>query len=214
MTEDNVSITDLAAHLGLSRTAARDLETSGVLDRRKGLDACRLDYIRSLRSRQSEKSIAEARIRNARAVEIELRTAQRAGELMFVDDHTATVDAIAGIVLTELGSLPARFTRDLEMRAQLEKCIDEARQSIADRLQSLAKDGPAIGEDDDADAEADTGRMGGKKSALPAVGSDPGPARSDLDALYTGTRKRGRPKNSEARRFGDSLAVGEDRGPT
>jgi hypothetical protein len=67
------TLSGVAEHLGLSRTAARDLEIQGVIDRTAGLGACRLAYIRHLRSRRPSGGAPQERILAAKAEAIEVR---------------------------------------------------------------------------------------------------------------------------------------------
>ena len=80
------TLSDIAIHLALSRTAVRDLEIEGVLDRANGIDACRLAYVRHLRTRRS--NTADDRLRLARAKAIELRTQREAHELIPATNHS------------------------------------------------------------------------------------------------------------------------------
>ncbi len=145
--KEAVSLSEVARHFGLSRTAVRDLELQGLIDRATGLDACRLAYIRYLRARRLSHSDADVQWRLARAREIEIRTAEREHKLMQTDEAMAVLDDAVGTFLTELAGLPASVTRDLVLRRQIEEKIFEMRTRIADRfeakLRSLRETGKA-----------------------------------------------------------------------
>lgn len=76
-----VTGTALGLHLDLSRQRVNQLVDEGVLHRLPAggfdQDACRVAYVRWLRSdeRRASRSEADARLRDARAREIELRNA-------------------------------------------------------------------------------------------------------------------------------------------
>ena len=103
-------------------------------------------YIRFMRDegRRMSRSAAGSRVREARAKEIEVRTAERLGKLVPLEDFDAFVDLVCGLFRAELGGLPARFTRDLPTRRALEREINELLTRIADVLdaKSAAIPGP------------------------------------------------------------------------
>ncbi len=134
--KEAVSLSEVSRHFGLSRTAVRDLELRGEIDRVAGLDACRLAYIRYLRARRLSHSDADMQWRLARAREIEIRTAQRERKLMQTDEAIAVLEDVVGTFLTELSSLPAAVTRDVVLRRQIEEKIFEIRTRIADRFEA------------------------------------------------------------------------------
>jgi hypothetical protein len=128
----------VAAHLGLSRTAARDLEIQGVLSRAAGLDACRLAYLRHLRSRRSGQGQAETALRQARAREVELRTAERAHKLCETEEMIGAMEQILAKFVMKLDAVAPRATRDLEIRRQIQASINTARNEYADELAKQA----------------------------------------------------------------------------
>src|SRR5207253_1359713 len=82
------SANQCGTHLDLSRVRVVQLVNEGALPRNVDgsfdLDACRLAYIRYLRSedRRGAKSATASRVQEARAKEIELRTAREEGRLV------------------------------------------------------------------------------------------------------------------------------------
>ena len=80
---------------------------------------------------RGSKSAASSRVTDARTREIELRIAQQERSLIPVEDAIAAIDLTCGIVNEQLGSLPARFTRDLKLRRQVEAEVVAIRQRIA-----------------------------------------------------------------------------------
>jgi phage terminase Nu1 subunit (DNA packaging protein) len=132
------SLSAVAQHFGLSRSATRDLEIQNVINRSAGLDACRVAYISHLRDRRSKPSAADAHLREARAREIEVRTAERLGKLVAVEEFDAMIDAICGTFRTELSGLPARVTRDVMLRRTIETEITGILHRIADIAEANA----------------------------------------------------------------------------
>jgi hypothetical protein len=90
-------------------------------------------------SRRSTKSASQSRVAAARAREIELRTAQRAGELVEAAEADALVDEIFGGLRADLGGLPAMVTRDLSIRRDIETAVNSILNKTADRLEAQAK---------------------------------------------------------------------------
>jgi hypothetical protein len=130
-------LSEVAAHLGISRTATRDLEIQGVINRAAGLDACRLAYIRHLRARRS--NAADDRLRLARAEAIELRTQQEARKLVPCEESLAVVDRVLGKLIYHLDTIPARCTRDVDMQTIIKTEIDRARIAGADECKRQAQ---------------------------------------------------------------------------
>lgn len=81
-----------------------------------------------------------------RAREIELRTAQRAGVLCETEEALALCDDIFGTLRSDLGGLPAMVSRDLEMRANIEKNLNDILNRNSKRLDLRAQALRANGE--------------------------------------------------------------------
>jgi hypothetical protein len=110
--------------------------------------------------RRSTKTASDSRLRDARTREVELKTAQREGRLIELDDHLEAVDEIVGIMLTGLSGLPARVTRDLQVRRDIERAINETRQQIADAAAKATSRHRAAREASTTVADHDGGAMG------------------------------------------------------
>jgi hypothetical protein len=99
-------------------------------------------------ARRANKSATDSRVGQARAREIELRTAQRAGELCETAEAVALVDDIVGMLRADLSGLPAMVTRDLNIRRDIEKALNDILNRIAARLilqaDALEKGGEVI----------------------------------------------------------------------
>ena len=112
-------------------------------------------YVRYLKDeeRRSSKSAADSRVRDARAKEIELRTAQRAATLIETDVALAMVDEVVGAVRTGFGSLAAQLSRDGQERRRIQAKVDEILGTVATVLAKRAQAVKAGGDFADADAE-------------------------------------------------------------
>jgi hypothetical protein len=133
------TISEAARHLGLSRAAVHDLANQGLLIRNGSgvdLDATRLAYLKHLRERRVDRG--ETALRQAKAREIELRTAERERRLIEYDEAAAVLAECIGVVLTQLGGFPARMAgRDLGLRRWLDDgvriCASASAMGIATR---------------------------------------------------------------------------------
>lgn len=152
---ERTSLSEAARHLLLTREMIRRLVAEKIIERRADgsfdLDAARQSYIRYLRDRRSERGAAQAALQRAKAREIELRNAERTHELIEHCEASAALDDIVGVIVSELGSLPAAATRDLVMRHRLEQLVRDVRQRAADRLaaqvEHMQRNGRAIDHD-------------------------------------------------------------------
>jgi phage terminase Nu1 subunit (DNA packaging protein) len=133
-------------HLDLSRVRVVQLVDEGVLPRNKDgsfdLDACRIAYIRYLRSedRRGAKSATASRVQEARAKEIELRTAREEGRLVPLDDVNAAIADILGTYRSELNGVPAASSRDLAVRGEIEKQLYDAIDRCRQRFEKVSDD--------------------------------------------------------------------------
>lgn len=93
-------------------------------------------YLRYLKEdeRRSSKSAADSRVRDARALEIELRIAERSRELIPVEDALTDMAEFVGLVRSELAGLPARLTRIIDERQKIEAEVDGLLNRLADQV--------------------------------------------------------------------------------
>ena len=129
-------------HIGVSRERVRALISEGVItpapDGRLDQDKARLAYLQHLRDRPV-RSAAQDLLRQTKAKEIELRLAERAHQLIETDEAVDATRDILGVVLTGLGSLPARVGgKDLALRRRIEAEIFSIRETVARRLKEQA----------------------------------------------------------------------------
>lgn len=89
--------------------------------------------------KRAQKNATEHRIRDARAREIELRTAREEGALIPTDEAVAYTQAIVGELISHMNGLPAQITRNLDERRKIEAMLDRIRKKVAE---VIAEHGP------------------------------------------------------------------------
>ena len=97
-------------------------------------------YLRYLKDdeRRSSKSAADSRVRDARALEIELRIAERSRDLIPLEDALADMAEFAAAVRSELAGLPARLTRIMDERQKIESEVDGVLTRLSERAAQKA----------------------------------------------------------------------------
>lgn len=146
MAKNGVSASAVGTHLDLTRQRVGQLADEGVFARLDDgsfkLDACRVAYIRWLRSddRRVAKTATNSRINDARAAEIELRTAEREKRIVAeAQAHgIAIIEEFGGQLRSDLMAIPARVTADIAMRRRIEEQIEEAFGASSDRAKAEA----------------------------------------------------------------------------
>jgi hypothetical protein len=145
MGEKTATTAGMAKLLGFSRQNLEKIAAAGwvrpsspncwpVIETFQGV----LKYARD-EGRRSTKSASESRVAAARAKEIELRTARRAGELCETEEALAFVDDVLGTLKADLMALPAMVTRDLKIRRDIEKGVNDILNRTSARLELQAK---------------------------------------------------------------------------
>lgn len=115
-----------------------------------------IDFLADERARNS-KVAAGSRLSDARAREIEIRTARLDRQVIDLDEATPLFDQLAGEFMQSLGGLPARITRVPRERQRIEAIIDGERQRISDRFAKIANTLATGIDDDEAGGEGDAG---------------------------------------------------------
>lgn len=141
---DSCSTKDLAATVGLTKTRLYQLADGGWI-KSIGKDVWNREesvrgVIRFLRDeqRRSVKSAADGRVRDARASEIELKNAERSRHLITLDEAVEAITSLCGFIRIEFSGLAARVTRDLALRAVVEKAVNDILARISTRLEQEA----------------------------------------------------------------------------
>ena len=115
-------------------------------------------YVKFLRedAARNTKTAQLSRMQEAKAAEIEMRLAEKRRELVPVDEVQAAIDIMIAKFRDELSGLPARFTRDMDLRRKLEAETNASLNRIAKALAASAEfiekggDLPDGGSSDDA----------------------------------------------------------------
>jgi hypothetical protein len=133
----------LAEHLGLTRQRIGVLaDAEHVIERlptgRFDLDSARLAYLNWLRDPARRAARSEAASEHARMKTrlLALRIAEQEGRLMEVSETEELIDQMCALFRTGLGSLPARVTRDLQIR----RAIDAAAFDIMTKIANVAEE--------------------------------------------------------------------------
>lgn len=140
-----LSTQQAAALLMVTETYIRQLAAQGVFPKatrgQYALVPLVQGYIKWLRDedRRSSKSAAQSRVQDARAAEIELRTAERKRQVIPQEDCFAIVSNIVALTREHFDGLPARITRDVTLRATIEQEVDGALTSISKRLELIER---------------------------------------------------------------------------
>jgi hypothetical protein len=111
----------------------------------------RLRYLED-RAKRATQTATLSRVQEARAIEIEQRTAREAGQTIDMSDALAFVDDIVGPLMADLDGFSARVTRDMPMRRKIEGELNDLRTRHADRLDKAADILQTGGEADPASA--------------------------------------------------------------
>jgi hypothetical protein len=129
----------LATHLAMTRQNVTRLTAEAVIEQRS--DGCydqtasRLRYIKHLRSeyQRSPRTQADADHTRAKTEKIQFELAEKRRELVRVDEVNEMIDGLCGVVLTALGSMPARSGPrcDLATRRDIERVVFEVRIELA-----------------------------------------------------------------------------------
>jgi hypothetical protein len=104
--------------------------------------ASRLRYIKHLRSeyQRSPRTQADANHTRAKTEKIQFELAEKRPELVRVYEVNEMIDGLCGVVLTALGSMPARCAPrcDLATRRNIERVVFEVRTELAKVCQQMA----------------------------------------------------------------------------
>lgn len=157
-----IGLADAAKLIGKSETHVLALVKSGHIPR-----AAKGQYLatavaqgalkfREDEDRRSSKTAEQTRIQAGRAREIELRNAREEGKLFDADDVETVFADILGTFRSELSGVPAASTRDLALRANIEKhlnaAVDRCRDSFTKASETLRAGGEVGVDAEDADA--------------------------------------------------------------
>lgn len=141
-----VTAVQLAAHLDCARSYLDKLGASGVIHRETGggfnLAASRVAYIRHLRRERTTtaKGAAEAAFLEAKRIALEVRTAEKLGQLFPTTVALEVIDEYVAAVTIELQNMPTRIAgRDIVLRRRIEREVFEVRRAIAGKFADKAR---------------------------------------------------------------------------
>ncbi|TIL59256.1 MAG: hypothetical protein E5Y79_16095 [Mesorhizobium sp.] len=77
-------------------------------------------------------------LKAAKRREVEQRIAMRDHRLIDIEESDAVMDEVFGMLKSELLGIPARVSRELDLRQKVEREIDDALNRAADRLAKRA----------------------------------------------------------------------------
>lgn len=91
-------------------------------------------------AKRASRTASESRVRDARAREIELRTAREEAKLIETDEAIASINEVLAILKSEAAGLPARVTRDDQLREKIATEVDDIFRRASDRWEKLARE--------------------------------------------------------------------------
>lgn len=156
-----MSQAEFGKHIDVSQQRVQQMIASGTIEvmssGRIDADIARLQYIRSIR--RSPGSEEARRVAAARAREIEIRNLQKLNQLIEIEDVLAVNAEILGTLSREFAGIPAAATRDLDIRAEIERritgAIGRAKASFDKAAAALGEGKPPLSEDEGGDGNED-----------------------------------------------------------
>lgn len=155
-----ISASEAAELLGVTPRWVQMLSDEGYIEKvargRYRLESVVKGYGRHLteKAKARQQSESARRVANARAADLEQKTAIRNRELIELDESLAAIDEIAGLLKSGFDGLPAQVTRDIQLRRTLEAAIDAIFSDASKRALEIANSLSTSGVVMDADAEA------------------------------------------------------------
>jgi hypothetical protein len=162
-----VNLDALIEILVLSRTRIEQLVREGKIRKlapgKYDLVECVQSYIRFLRedAKINNRDAANARVRDARAKDIEARTAERLGRLVPFELLDELIQGFAGLVRSEFAGMAASTTRDLVMRRIIEREVNARLRRVAEHAAAKRLRVGTVRGAADAERTNGAGHMGG-----------------------------------------------------
>jgi hypothetical protein len=177
-----VDITVLCQLLMMSRQRVNQLVADGWIKKQDrgqyGLVDSVQGYIRFLRDehRRQNMSAAASRISDARAKDIEVRTALRLSHLVPREVYDEMIDGFAGVVRSEFAGVAATCTRDLPMRRIIDREVNARLRRVAEFAMAQALRLEAVRSTDSSIGGDGAGSVGGSKQNVSSNGGSAGTA--------------------------------------
>ena len=141
---DEVSIDDFANLIGVTPRTVRNYIADGVITS-GGRGKVRLnpsvrDLLAAARVARPDSVLDRARARalDARTRAQELRSAREEGRLIEFDEAMALMEDVTGLFVAAIESVPARFTRDMTVRLDLERVVFDVRTDVSNDMAKRA----------------------------------------------------------------------------
>ena len=141
---DEVSIDDFAKLVGVTQRTVRNYVQEGtVTSGGRGkvlLNPSIRNLIDAAKVARPDSQLDKARARalDARTRAQEIKTAREEGRLMEFDEAMALVEDLTGLFVSAIESVPARFTRDMKVRLNLEKVVFDVREEVSKEMAKRA----------------------------------------------------------------------------
>lgn len=215
--EATVATAEAAALLMLTPRRVQQLAAEGHVPRgergRYPLKGLVHGYLRFLQeeARRTQRGSEESELRRLRLKQLERRMAREDRLVVLLAECEACVDEVIGMLRSDLDGLPARATRDLDLRRKIEAAIDGI---LGDASRRLAKAAGRLGPGGvpaQADGADEPGDVGAEEPPLPAKRRRTRPARPEPDAVHDPVRGRSGERPVGPRRGGDKRPVRKDR---
>ena len=139
--DDELSGTEAAALLNMSPRHLNRLAREGWFEKNAAGKYVAMDIVhdyarfRDDREKQMTRLAGDNRVRDARARDIEIRTAEREKVLIRTGACFEIIDEVVGMLRSELDGLPARLTRDQKERRKPEDEIEGVLPRTAERIE-------------------------------------------------------------------------------
>ena len=141
---DEISVDDFARLIGVTPRTIRNYVVEGVVTSGGRGNVLLNPSIRNLIDHakvarpDSVLDRARARALDARTRAQEIRTAREEGRLIEFDEAMALVEDVTGLFVAAIESVPARYTRDRDKRADLERVVFDVRTDVSNDMAKRA----------------------------------------------------------------------------
>lgn len=119
--------------------------------------ACRQAFTKHQAERRATLGSAETRVRDARARDLELRTAIRARDYILTSEALLALDTVVGVTRAQFDGAAAQISRDVNVQRKAEQVIDGCLSRVAEGLRKAGDALRAGGDPNAAAAEAIAG---------------------------------------------------------
>lgn len=142
---DEVGIDDFARLIGVTPRTVRNYVAEGVVTSggrgKLKLAASVQGVVAAAKVAKPDSQLDRARARalDARTRAAELRIAREDRALISMDEAMAAIEEVTAVFVVGIESLPARLTRNMNVRAELEEMVFKVREEVADAIGKRAR---------------------------------------------------------------------------